>query len=274
MVRAILYTLLIIFLYATFSNAAYVKILEPYNATLENNGTIYLGKVGPGQTFYVTISAATTNSSGTLLNFGWNKFVVSDLSENWIAANSSLNNPILSVKITVAPDAQTGKYKFNLTAINLGNYSKLGNLKFQAYVNVTPDVFGLYATPVDIRTGPGQPVSIYISINNTGVSDSPFLINVFGLPSWNRNLTVIALHNTADTFIYPVYQNEPGVYQMSVYVTSVSSPLIYKQINATLTVKASVPNDYAALGQGALAFPIIYEPVYAIMYLISLLFKH
>ena len=35
----------------------YVNVTEPYNATLTNNGSIYLGKVGPGQTFSITISS-------------------------------------------------------------------------------------------------------------------------------------------------------------------------------------------------------------------------
>ena len=50
------------------SHATYVNITEPFNATVQQNGSIYLGKVGPGQTFYVTISAATTNVSGAIVN--------------------------------------------------------------------------------------------------------------------------------------------------------------------------------------------------------------
>ena len=178
-----------------------------------------------------------------------------------------------SIRITVAPDTANGTYKFNLTAINLGNYSKLGSLGFTAYVNVTPDVFKLNVTPSSIATAPGVPADVYVTINNTGVSDSPFNITVHGLPAWNTSTTVIALHHTTGHFVYPIYEDETGKYNIQLYASSIASPLIYKQSNITLTTEASIGNDYAALGEGAVAFPIIYAPAYGVMYLISM-FAH
>jgi hypothetical protein len=185
-----------------------------------------------------------------------------------------LYNTNPSIKITVAPNAQNGTYRFNLTATNIGNYSKLGSVKFTAYVNVTPDVFKLDVNPTSISAGPGQPATVYVTINNTGVSDSPFNITVHGLPAWNYSTTVIALHHTQGSFPYQIYDNEPGVYHLNVYVSSIASPLIYKQSNITLTTRATIASDYAALGQGALTFPIVYAPAYAVMYLISELAKY
>ncbi len=270
--RFILPALMMAFvIFACISSASYVNILEPYNATVKNNGSIYLGKVGPGQTFFVTISASTTGSSGSMLNLGWNKFVATDVPAGWLVQNSSLYNPTLSAKITVAPDASNGTYMFNLTAINIGNYSKIGSLKFKAYVNVTPDVFVLYVHPTELSAGPGESASVYVQINNTGVSDSPFIISSVGLPGLNSTQTVIALHSTKQQFVYGVYEDEPGVYNMKLRVSSISSPRIYKETGISLKIGASIMNDYEALGQGALAFPIIYEPAYAIMYLVRLL---
>ena len=270
--RFIIYACVAAFIISTcIAGASYVNVIEPYNATVQNNGSIYLGKVGPGQTFFVTISASTTNSTGTVLNLGWNKFVATGIPAGWLVQNSSLYNPTLSAKITVAPNASNGTYVFNLTAINIGNYSKLGSLSFKVYVNVTPDVFVLYVHPTDISAGPGEPASVYVLINNTGVSDSPFVISAQGLPGVNYTQTVIALHNTTQQFVYGIYENEPGIYNINLRVSSISSPRIYKETGVSLNIAASVPNDYEALGQGALAFPIIYEPAYAIMYLIQLL---
>ncbi len=270
----ILLSILLSFSVLALSHATYVNITEPYNATVQQNGSIYLGKVGPGQTFYVTISAATKNVTGADFSIGWDEFLASSLPEGWLTQNSPLYTAYPSVKIAVAPQAANGTYAFNLTAINVGNYSKLGNLRFTAYVNVTPDVFKLGVTPVNINVGPGVPADIYVTINNTGVSDSPFNITVHGLPAWNYSSTVIAIHHTEGRFLYPVYENEPGRYHIQLYVSSISSSLIYKQSNITLTTKASIGNDYAALGQGALTFPIVYAPVYAVMYLVSLLSKY
>lgn len=266
--------LLVAFTLVALSRASYVNITEPYNATVMQNGSIYLGKVGPGQTFYITISAATTSATGEVYNIGWDELLATNLPNGWITANSPLYTSTPSIKITVAPQAANGTYSFNVTALNLGNYSKLGNLRFLAYVNVTPDVFKLNVTPTNISAGPGQPQNIYVTINNTGVSDSPFNITLHGLPAWNYSKTVIALHHTQGGFEYPVYVNEPGVYHVELYVSSIASSLIYKQSNITITTKATVPNDYAALGNGALTFPIVYAPAYAVMYLISLLAKY
>ncbi len=265
--------ILLISIIASTAAANYVTLIEPHAAVVYSNQSIALGKVGPGQTFYVTISANATNNTGALFTRGWNKVVVTGLPPGWIAENSSLYNQELSVKVTASPLAQNGTYAFNLTAINLGNYSKLGTVRFTVQINVTPDVFRLGVTPTNISTGPGQPENIYVTINNTGVSDSPFIISVNNLPGWNTTQTVIALHNTRETFTYPVYVNEPGVYTAQLNVSSASSSLVSKRVGVSLTVAASVLNDYKALGQGSIAFPVIYEPVYAIMSFISSLFN-
>ncbi len=263
-----------LFSLAVLSCASYVNMTEPYPATIMQNGSLYLGKVGPGQTFYVTISAATTNSTGSPVAIGWDELYASSLPAGWITQNSPLYGAYLSVKITVAPQAPNGTYTFNMTAINFGNYSKVGSIKMRAYVNVTPDVFKLSVSPSNVTAGPGEPSTVYVTINNTGVSDSPFSITVHGLPGWNSSKTVIALHSTTGQFSYPIYENEPNVYHLQVYVSSVSSPLIYKQSNVTLTTKATLAGDYAALGQGTPIFPIIYAPAYSVMYLISLISKY
>lgn len=254
------------------ASAALVNVTEPYAVTVHSGQTIALGKVGPGQTFYVNISGATTDASGVYYERGWNQLVVTDLPQGWIAANSALYGQYLSVKITTAPDAQTSQYAFNLTAVNIGNYSKLGNVTFGARINVTPDVFRLSVNPTNVSTGPGQPVPVHVVINNTGVSDSPFRISVQGIPGWNITKEVIAFHRTSQNYTYPVFADEPGIYRAQFNVSSVSSPLVYKRINVTIAVQASVPNDYKAVGQGSVISSIFYQPIYAIMYLISQLF--
>ncbi len=257
------------------SSASYVSIIQPFNTTVYTaNSTVYIGKDGPGQTFYVTISAATTNSTGVVNNLGWNKFVVTGLPSGWIAQNSSLYNPTLSVKITPAASTPNGTYKFNLTAVNVGNYSKLGAIRFIAEINVTPNVFKLGVTPDTAYVSAGVPTNIYVSINNTGVSDSLFLISLSGLPAYNITQSVIALHHATKTFTYPVSLSEPGVYKVNINVRSVASPLIYRQTSVTIITQATLLNDYYAIGSGITAFPIVYEPVYAVMHLISLIFRH
>lgn len=252
--------------------AASINITEPYPAIVPNNGSMYLGKVGPGQPFYVTAESTAINASGIPIERGWNQLNATGLPAGWVVTNSSVYSEYLTVRITPSSTAANGTYTFRLIARNFGNYSKLGIVEFTAYVNVTPDVFSLTVNPYNITTGPGEPSNIYITINNTGVSDSPFYINAQGLPAWNGTEDVIALHQTSRTFVYPIYEYEPGTYKARMYVGSTASSLVHKQANVTMVVRASVPNDYKAIGYGAAVFPVIYEPVYAVMYLLRLLF--
>jgi hypothetical protein len=256
---------------AAGATASYVSVINPFHATIYNNGTMYLGKVGPGQTFSVNVSSTALNSSGVAINIGWNRLVASGVPPGWVVQNSSQNVQNLSVTIKPSPDTLNGTYEFYLTAINLGNYSKLGSVRFLAIINVTPDVFKLDVSPKNISVAPGDPAYIQVTINNTGVSDNPFVISSSGIPGWNSTETVFALHNTSRVFTYPIYQNTPGRYQTVVQVESSSSPLVQKESNVNLVVKRSILNDYSAFGQGTIVYPIIDIPAYAVMYLISLL---
>ena len=92
-----------------------------------------------------------------------------------------------------------------------------------------------------------------------------------GLPAWNSTSTVIALHDTVGRFQYPIYEDEPGVYHVTLFINSSASSRISKESNLTFVVGASLGNDYAALGQGSPLFPIVYAPAYAVMYVIDLI---
>ncbi|MEM0154299.1 MAG: hypothetical protein QW814_00485 [Methanothrix sp.] len=258
----------------SFSAGTYVNITEPYNATVTNNGSIYLGKAGPGQTFSITVSALTTNGTGSVFSRGWNKLVVTGYPNGWIVKNSALYRSTLTVDITPSPEASNGTYKLALSAVNIGNYSKIGSLNFVAYVNITPNVFKMSVAPEKVYGSPGEPKSIAVTINNTGVSDSPFVINVSGIQGVQfEPETVIALHHTSETFKYAIFARTPGQYSPTVNVSSLESPLVRKSVGIKLNIKPSLLDDYYAIGQGSPIFPIIYEPSYVLMYVIGLLSK-
>ncbi|MEM0143558.1 MAG: hypothetical protein QXD11_02930 [Candidatus Micrarchaeaceae archaeon] len=274
MKHAIFITLMMFAILSAYSLAAPIHIIEPYNATVSNGGSVYLGKVGPGQSFYLTIQSYTENASGTRIIKGWNKLIVSNLPSEWVASNSTLYGTYLSVLLAPSPNTLPSIYSFNLTAINIGNYSKIGNTTFTAYVNVTPNVFYINATPSVSSSPPGVPVDLNVTINNFGLSDSPFYISVIGLPAWNEgSKEVIALHGKTGTFTYPIYENEPGNYKAKLLVSSEASPMINKTINLTLSVKSTLKGDINALQYGSVIFPIMYEPVYAILYILLSLFQ-
>lgn len=255
------------------SNATYLSIAGPINANLTNNGSVFLGNVGPGQSFYVLASAATTNASGSYVNIGWDTLKAEKLPQGWSSQASPLYENPMEMKITVAPNALDGRYAIELRAVNVGNYSKLGNLTVTAYVNVTTDVFSLAVSPKNISAGIGQPINLYVHINNTGISDDPFLIGAYGLPAWNETYQVISLHGTNTTFVYPVYASEPGLYEFNLTVTSISSPLITNSYRINLLSQASLLNDYNAVGQGVVLSPMPYGPVYAFISLLNYIYS-
>ncbi len=254
---------------ALSAGATYLTVEGPVSSLIYSNGTLNLGKVGPGESFYVLASPATANASGAIVNIGWDKLEAISLPSGWSAQPSPLYENPMKMKITVGPDTANGTYNMTLRAVNVGNYSKLGNLTFTAEINVTPDVLTTSVTPLDAVAGVGQPVNLDIVINNTGASDDPFMINAQGLPAWDMPTEVIATHSTTNTYIYPIFENEPGVYSFNLTINSTTSPLIRNTYQMTLTVHSGLINDFAATGQGVVISPVIYEPAYAVMLLIS-----
>ncbi|MGI0141236.1 MAG: hypothetical protein ACREBF_01115 [Candidatus Micrarchaeales archaeon] len=249
----------------SFVNATYLQIQGPVTGTLYNNGSVYLGKVGPGESFYVLASATTTNASGKVINIGWNTFKAINLPYGWSAQASPLYENPMKLKITTAPNTVNGTYTLQLQAVNVGNYSRLGNLTFMAIVNVTTNVFTTSVTPTNFNVGTGQPYNLRVTINNTGISDDPFLINAYGLAGWNVSDVVIALHSTTSSFVYPVFVDVPGVYNYNITINSATSALISKSYRINMVAQASLFNDFSAIGQGVDLSPIIYEPTYAVM---------
>lgn len=243
----------------------YLGVIAPVSTAIYSNQSFYLGKVGPGESFYVLATPNTTNMNGTYVNIGWDTLQAVNLPKGWSSqASPSYENP-MKMKITVSSNAQYGTYTLEIRAVNFQNYSGLGNLTFFGLVNVTPNVFKVSVSPTSLSSGIGQPTNLYITINNTGISDDPFVIHAEGLPVWNVSDEVISLHSTKNTFTYPIFGNEPGVYGFNLTVTSATSSMLTESFPLKLTVQESLFNDYNAVGNGIGLSPIIFEPAYVFM---------
>lgn len=253
--------------------STYLTVIGPVSGTLYNNQSVYLGKVGPGESFYVLANPNTTNMTGTYVNIGWDTLEALNLPNGWSSQQSPLYENPMKMKITVSPDAQYGSYRLTLRAVNVQNYSRLGNLTFFGSVNVTPNVFSVGVSPGSLSSGIGQPVNLNIEINNTGISDDPFTISATGLPAWNITNEVISLHSTKNTFAYPIFADEPGVYNLNLSVASATSPLVRVSYPVRFVVKESLLNDYNAVGNGIDLSPIIFEPAYVFMSALGYVYK-
>ena len=261
-----------IFMIAEISASTYLGVIAPVSSNLYSNQSIYLGKVGPGESFYVLASPNTTSPNGNYINIGWDTLQAVNLPAGWSSQSSPLYENPMKMKITVGPNTQYGIYKIGIRSVNIENLSGLGNLTFYGLVNVTPDVFDLSVSPTSLSSGIGQPTNLYITINNTGISDDPFIISAKGLPAWNVSEEVISLHATKNSYTYPIFQEEPGVYDFNLTVAAATSPLISESYPLRFIVKESLLNDYNAVGNGIGLSPIIFEPAYAFMSALSYLY--
>ena len=187
------------------------------------------------------------------------------MSGGWSALSSPLYENPMKMKVTVASNTPYGRYRIEVKAVNLQNYSRIGNLTFFTYVNVTRNIFKINISPSNLSSGPGQPASVYITINNTGISDEPFNIAAAGLPAWNVSDEIISLHSTKNRYTYPIFENEPGIYRMNITVDSATSSLVFDSFPVKFEVKNSLLNDFNAVGNGVGLSPIIFEPSYAVM---------
>ncbi|MGC8568246.1 MAG: hypothetical protein ACP5LP_03340 [Candidatus Micrarchaeia archaeon] len=262
-----------IFLFFAFaigaSTAAYVNLVNPLNATLYTNQTIYIGEVAPGQSFSVGILSNTTNSTGSMILYGWNKLVALDLPPNWTASSTSFNTRYLQVLIKPSSNSEIGKYRLKFEAINVGNYTHLGVLPFYATISINPSVFSISAYPSKIISTPGVPANVTIAINNSGVSDCPFIISSAGLINFNNTESIIAVHHRTVHANYPVREGQAGSYNFRLMINSTQSSLVNKTLNITFIVKPTMGSEFASTGQGIAIFPITYAPIYAIEYLLS-----
>jgi hypothetical protein len=258
---------------AIFSvGASYLIVQGPVSGLLYEGGNVTLGKIGPGESIYILASATTQNKSGAIINIGWDTLKALSLPQGWTAQPSPLYENPMKMKITASPDTPTGTYKIVVRAVNVGNYSKLGNLTFNAYIYISNDVFSAKVEPQSLVSGISQPVNVRIMINNTGASDDPFMINAYGLPAWDVPTQVIASHTSVSTYQYPIYANEPGEYNFNLTINSTTSPTLRQTFPIKLVAQASLLNDYSATGQGVVLSPIIYEPAYAFMLLLNNLY--
>src|SRR5271163_2823929 len=102
----LVYFLVIPAMLMTLSNAIYLSVLGPTSIVLQNNQSVTLGNIGPGESFYVLASASTPNATGYMVNIGWDNLSALNLPKGWTSQPSPLYENPMKIKITVPSDAQ------------------------------------------------------------------------------------------------------------------------------------------------------------------------
>ncbi len=267
---------LAILLLAQVSAATTLTVYEPVATPVADGGTIDLGVVGPGQTAYVVAESRITEGGiqgkGGLLD----QLIFTETPRGWDELKPS---PLYSVPmkaiIKVPADASDGEYWFTMRAVDEGGKEGIGDVSFRAKLTVSRDVLQIDVWPNKVTTGAGQPAGYYVKIDNKGVASDVFEVSSEGIPGWRYRQVVFVPKKSSKVVRYEVAGDEEQEYTVKMKVRApFSSELLKAEKNVNLDINTNLVSDLQATGHGLLLFPVVEQPVYSIMGLISnLLFR-
>ena len=273
-----LLALVAIMLVSVVACADYLNVIEPIRSTLMSQQTIRVGDAGPGQTFAIVADRASDggNCVNNYCQYGWDQLVpindtISPIPDGWEVQASQTQETPMRAKIKIGPITPDGQYLIGMKAVDEGNYDGLGNLTFYVNVTVTRDVFTISVDPSSAEAGVGEPAIYNVKITNTGVASDPFEISVKDgtLPAWSYKKSALVDYGSEKIVPYEVVLNEENTKTFTLVVNSLSSPLIHAEVPLVVNARSSIVNDWKATTHGLTIFPIILEPVYALMGLIG-----
>ena len=264
---------LVLLLLAAAPFALQLSVYEPVATTVSDGGIVDLGVVGPGQTAYVVVESDI--KEGGILGKGGrlDQLVFTSTPRGWNTTPSDLYGVPMKAIIKVPPDAGDGEYWFTIKAVDEGNKEQLGETSFKARLMVSKDVLKMDVWPDAVSTGAGQPAGYYVRISNTGVASDVFEVSSEGVPDWRYTQVVFVPKGSSKVVRYEVAGNEEQEYAVKIKVRApFSSELLKADKDVSLDINTNLISDLQATGHGLLLFPIIEQPAYSIMGLISNLF--
>lgn len=255
-----------------FSTTFAIELIEPIKTQITGGETIDLGKIGPGQTIFVSINPKVT--TGGKFNQGgqYDQAVVWGIPENWKAKNSKVYGNPLQVEITADVNAKEGVYYATITAVDQNYGEQLDNISFRAKVQITKDVLETSISPQEITIEPDQPARYLITITNKGSAADVFEVSSKGIKRWEYKKPVYVAAQSTKTIFYEITNKEEDTYVVTLKVKSMASELIEQDKNITLNVRTDLLADYKATNNGVLIFPFFENIVYSLAGLISNLF--
>jgi hypothetical protein len=265
--KPIFITAILLFSLVSFSFA--LNVVSPGSHNIGNYDTIDLGTIGPGQTVSILIDPKVTE--GGIYGAGglYDQALVTALPTGWQSAESKLYQNPLQVTITADQDAPEGEYDMIIVVVDEGNGEELGNVTFNAKVNITWDVMDFEVTPTYITVGPEQPARFAIKITNLGSTSDVFQVSALGSKRWEFTKNVFVPAQSSKTVYYEIVGNEEETYQTTINVVSLASSNIVDSQNVTLFIKSDLFGDYKATNNGILVFPIFESLAYSFAGLIS-----
>ncbi|MFH0817855.1 MAG: hypothetical protein V1909_04440 [Candidatus Micrarchaeota archaeon] len=263
---------LAVLLFAIAPFALELKVYEPVSTMVSDGETIDLGVVGPGQTAYVDVESEIKEGGIQGKGGRLDQLVFTSTPTGWETEPSKLYGVPMRAIIKVPADASDGIYELVMKAVDEGNKEQLGETMFKARLAVSKDVLKIDVWPEKATTGAGQPAGYYVKISNTGVASDVFEVSSEGVPGWPYRQVAFVPKGSSKVVRYEVVGNEEQEYNVKISVRGFSSARLRAEKNVYLDINTNLASDLQATGHGLLLFPIIEQPVYSIMGLVSNLF--
>ena len=262
----------LLFAVAGIAAASHVIVTAPQPHTVNSGvaGEVYLGTIGPGQKVEVSIERGTNELSKDAKTFGseaiWDKLVVvpESLPTGWRGRDSLTYETPLTAHIIAAEDAPDGEYAVQLRTID--EYEGVAPLTFTAKITVSRNVLNADLSPATITTGVGQPAIYWLTLTSYSVANDVYEISAEGLPyAWAYTKTVFVPRGSFTRVPYEIIGSTQKDFPVKFVVRSLSSPLIYRELDARLITVSSLLQDAKAAALGVPLFPSSEQAVYSLI---------
>lgn len=254
-----------------------VEMLEPVNKEIVPGEEIFLGTIGPGQTLQLNMNPWIYEGEEYVAHY--DLAVAEDLPDGWKSTDSKLYGDPLQVTISASEKESEGMYEVKVIIIDakkvngtvLTNESAEGvhDVEFKGIIQVQHEIMDVNIEPKEIVTGANQPSKYYITITNKGSASDVFKISSNNIPKWTFEKLVYIPPKSSKTVIYEIVESEEEIFHPIITVVSTSSSIIEKEEELTFTVQSDLFSDFKAVNNGISIFPILEEPIFALMGLLS-----
>jgi len=246
-----------------------IQMIEPVLTEISEGETIDLGTMGPGQTVEIQLHPKVYTGGIHGIGGNYDQAYATDLPSGWDTQPSKIYGSPLQVKITAGSYTEEGTYTIPIIVEDEGNGEELGTVTFYVRIKISEEVMDFTVTPTKVTTGVGQPARFEIRLNNNGNAGDTFKVSTEGVSKWEFTKLVYLPPRSSKTITYEVAGFEEETYTTEITVESSSSSRVSQTKTITLTVNPDLLSDYKSVNNGALLFPIIAAPVYALIGLIS-----
>jgi hypothetical protein len=246
-----------------------IQMVEPALTNLEEGEIFDMGTMGPGQTVEIQLHPKAYEGGIHGIGGNYDRASAGELPDGWSSKPSKLYGDPLQVKITAGPYTEEGIYTIPIIVEDEGDGEQLGTATFYLRIKISEEVMDFSVYPPEKSAGIGQPARFQITVNNRGNAGDTFKVSAEGVSKWEFTKLVYIPPKSSKTINYEVAGLEEETYSTLITVESSASSRVSDSRAISLYVYPDLLSDYKAVNNGAMLFPIIEAPIYALVGLLS-----